>query len=257
MGALTDCPKCGHVRTPEEQGPLWQCPACGIAYHKYQAYIERAKQAVKPPEAGDGAPPVQADGSVWILGISNVVALAVAVVQGWSLFDLMLVYWIQSVAIGASNVFRILALERFSTKNFTINNRPVDPTPKTKRHVALFFMLHYGLFHFVYLVFIINEGPDSLIFDPWYLVCGLVFAVNHFFSYRYNRELDRQGTPNIGTLMFLPYLRIVPMHLTIVFGASRGYPGFGLLIFGGLKTVADVLMHYVEHGRLNRGRAIV
>jgi uncharacterized membrane protein YhaH (DUF805 family) len=28
------CPKCQHKRTPNDPGPEWQCPSCGIAYNK-------------------------------------------------------------------------------------------------------------------------------------------------------------------------------------------------------------------------------
>ena len=31
-----NCPKCGYERQANEQTPEWQCPACGIAYQKYQ-----------------------------------------------------------------------------------------------------------------------------------------------------------------------------------------------------------------------------
>jgi hypothetical protein len=49
--------------------------------------------------------------------------------------------------------------------------------------------------------------------------------------------------------MFTPYVRIVPMHLTILLGATLG-SGKGLLLFGVLKTLADVVMHVIEHRRL-------
>jgi hypothetical protein len=56
--------------------------------------------------------------------------------------------------------------------------------------------------------------------------------------------------------MFLPYARILPMHLTILLGDQ---PGAGdanaVLAFGALKTVADVLMHQVEHRVLRRSSA--
>lgn len=252
MSALTACPKCGHVRESEASVPAWQCPACGIAYHKYQAYLERARKVVTPLRADENAPPAGADGSIWLLAASNIVALVIAVYQGWNLIDLMLVYWAQSVIIGASYFFRILNLDKFSTENFTINNRSVDPTPETKRFTAFFFLLHFGVFHAVYLVFIVAEASADQLLDPGLLICTAVFAVNHLFSYRYNRDMDRKGTPNIGTLMFTPYLRIIPMHLTIVFGATQILSTLGLLFFGGLKTVADIVMHYVEHARLKR-----
>ncbi len=63
--------------------------------------------------------------------------------------------------------------------------------------------------------------------------------------------MDAQGTPNIGTLMFTPYLRVVPMHLTIVFGAVA-LGSTGVLVFGGMKMVADVAMHVAEHRLLTR-----
>lgn len=46
------------------------------------------------------------------------------------------------------------------------------------------------------------------------------------------------------------------MHLTIILGGALGGDGAGvLLVFGALKTAADVLMHYVEHRVLQRGAA--
>ena len=248
------CPKCGHVRAAAEIAPDWQCPACGIAYEKYRAYLAQARNLVRPPRAGDAAPHTTVDGSVWSLVAVNAIALGIAGYLGWSAASLMLVYWAQSVVIGAANVFRILALDRFSTENFTINNRPVDPTPATKRQVAAFFALHYGLFHVVYAVFLATGSGGAALFMPGFWVCTPAFAANHLWSYRYNRDLDRQGTPNIGTLMFTPYLRIVPMHLTIIFGGLFVHTGAGLLLFGALKTAADVAMHVVEHMQIKKIR---
>ena len=250
----TVCPKCNYVRTEADVAPAWQCPACGIAYQKYQAYLGRAKQVVTPPRAGDIAPDWTFDGSIWSLVAANVFALGVAFYEDWSVASLMMLYWSQSVIIGISNVFRILALDRFSTENFTMNDQPVDPTPETKRQVALFFAAHYGIFHGGYLVFLLTDMNGDMMFVPWFWACIAAFAGNHFWSYRYNRDLDRQGTPNIGTLMFTPYLRIIPMHLTIIFGGLMVSTGAGLLLFGVLKTLADVGMHLVEHAQLKKIR---
>lgn len=164
----------------------------------------------------------------------------------------MLVYWMQSIVIGVSNVFRMLALDRFCTENFQINGRSVEATPATKRQVAAFFALHYGFFHAVYFVFLVVEDGAAIL-DGWFALCALLFAANHFYSHRYNVEVDRRGTPNIGTLMFTPYLRIVPMHLTIILGGMFG-GGLGLLLFVTLKTIADAAMHLVEHGELRKQR---
>ncbi|MDH3414522.1 MAG: DUF6498-containing protein [Gammaproteobacteria bacterium] len=98
----------------------------------------------------------------------------------------------------------------------------------------------------------IVEVKDGALLDTDLLIRSAVFAVNHYYSHGYSRDLDRQGTPNIDTLMFTPYLRIGPMHLTIVVGARQLLSTLGLLFFGGLKTVADILMHFLEHSRMKR-----
>lgn len=204
--------------------------------------------AAHPTKAG--LPGIAHDSSVISLVLVNALALVVAVADGWSLIDLMAVYWVQSVIIGISYFYRILGLEQFSTENFRVNNRSVDPTPETKRKTAYFFLFHFGFFHFGYLIFILSDSQQPAGFGL--LICSIAFAINHYFSYRYHKEMDSKGTPNIGTLMFTPYLRVVPMHITIVFGAVA-LNSTGILVFGGLKLVADVLMHLVEH-RLLAGR---
>jgi hypothetical protein len=248
------CPKCGHTRTAAEVAPAWQCPACGIAYDKYRAYLGHAQKLVRPLRVDDAAPHYILDGSVWSLVAANLLALAIASYQGWSMVSLMLVYWTQSVIIGVANVFRMLALERFSTENLKLNEQPVDPTPETKWRLAGFFALHYGFFHFVYLIFLMGFSRGAPLFTPWIWACSAAFALNHLWSYRYNRDHDRQGTPNIGTLMMTPYLRIVPMHLTILCGDVLTHARAGLLLFGALKTAADVGMHVVEHGQIKKVR---
>ena len=242
------CPKCSYVRSATDINPAWQCPACGIAYHKYRQHLQRAAKPFKPL-TGDAAPPIApADTSVWTLLGANLLALFIAYLYDWSLAELMLIYWAQSVIIGMSYVARMRSLDKFSTENFQMNGKSVAPTASTKRQTAIFFTVHYGFFHLGYLVFILAEAPGAL-FDLGFVLCTAAFAFNHMFSYRYHRALDQAGTPNIGTLMFTPYIRIVPMHLTIVLGGSLA-GGDNLLLFGLLKTVADTLMHVVEHKRL-------
>ena len=48
--------------------------------------------------------------------------------------------------------------------------------------------------------------------------------------------------------MFLPYVRIFPMHLMIVAGSQyTGNTTVALVTFLLLKTAADVAMHVIEH----------
>jgi Family of unknown function (DUF6498) len=193
------------------------------------------------------------DRSLHALLASNVLALGVAYASGIGLREMMLVYWIQSVVIGATSFIRILRLDRFDPANFKIDNRQVEETAATKRKVAFFFLLHYGFFHLVYLLFVAVDGGGELGSARGYLLCALVFAVNHGYSLVQNMRSDAQGRPSIGALMFLPYARILPMHLTILFGGLLFSGTFAFVLFGALKTAADAVMHALEHHLMRRG----
>lgn len=190
--------------------------------------------------------------------VVNAAAVALALALDWPVATLLWPYWVQSVVIGWFSRKRILALGRFSTEGFTINDRAVSPTPATKRSTANFFAVHYGFFHLGYLVFLLGQHTGQFRWWDWagLVVLGISFAWNHRLSFQQNVEADRAGTPNIGTLMYLPYARIIPMHITIIAGgALGGDSALSLLVFGALKTGADVLMHHVEHRVLQRPRA--
>jgi hypothetical protein len=198
------CPKCAYVRTAADLNLAGQCPGCRIAYHKY-------------------------DASLFALVASNLLALAIAYASGMGLREMMLVYWIQSVVIGVASFIRILSLERFDPTNFKINHRPAEETRADKRKVAFFFLVHYGFFHLVYLLFVAFDSRGGLGSPGTYILCTLVFAVNHGYSLAHNIRRDAQGRP---------------MHLFggLLFSGTLAY-----VLFGALKTAADAVMHTLEH----------
>lgn len=245
----TTCPKCGHARDADETAPAWQCPACGIAYHKYRAWLARSTAAVARPADTDVLAGWRVDASLGLLVLANVLAIGAGLWQGWTLREMMLLYWVQSIVIGLTNALRILALGEFSTENFQINDVQPPATAGTKVQVAVFFLVHFGIFHAAYLAFLLTDGDWRAVLGPAFVLSAAGFVAHHGFSLAYNIAVDRAGRPNIGALMFTPYLRIIPMHLTIVFGVFLVHDAIGVLVFGVLKTLADGLMHLVEHAR--------
>jgi hypothetical protein len=206
---------------------------------------------------------------------SNALTAAVALLFDWSLLAVLWPFWIQSVVIGVFARRRILKLVEFSTEGLKINERSVEPTPATRTEVANFFALHYGLFHFFYFVFLAGFTATSIsgggvvpvtdggtgevtqvvigVLGPIDLVLflglGYAFWRTHAASHREHVAADLGGRPNIGTLMFMPYLRILPMHLSIILGAVLG-GSTAVLLFLALKTAADAGMHMIEHALL-------
>jgi hypothetical protein len=191
----------------------------------------------------------QSDRSLVPLLLSNLLTIAWALFEEWRIVDVMLVYWVQSVVIGYFNYHRIMDLQKFSTENFTMNDRRPEPTPETRKSVARFFALHYGFFHAGYLGLILSRESGEIGWSSIGIIaCVVAFVFNHRYSYQHNKERDSQRLPNIGTIMFFPYARILPMHLTILMAASLGNESVKtLLMFLLLKTGADVIMHMVEH----------
>ncbi len=198
--------------------------------------------------------------------VSNVLAVVFALIDGWGLGNLMLIYWWQSVLIGFFHFFRIILLKSFCTEGFTSNGTRVPETNKGKFSTAVFFAVHYGFFHLVYVVFLIgfasaDGGEAEPGVDPtdgessrllWFVLSMLGFIFGHAYSFYQNVRADLQNRPNLGTMMFLPYARIIPMHLTIILGSMSGSGMGSLLLFSGLKTGADYVMHIVEHRVLRR-----
>lgn len=177
--------------------------------------------------------------------VSNLLVIILAIVQGWEVATVLWVYWMQSIIIGFFQFLRILSLKKFSTENFKINSQSVSPTNNTKLFTAFFFLFHYGFFHFIYAIFLFNFFTNQPLDFTYLFLGGLIFFLNHFFSYQHNKVIDEQKTQNIGTLMFSPYARIIPMHLIIVFGAILGQSI--LVIFLLLKTLVDLIMHTIKH----------
>ena len=194
---------------------------------------------------------VRADATARSLVLSNLGTLVLALVENWPLKTILFIYCGQNIIIGLFNVIRILGVRRVDTPR----QPDVEVPPVVTYFLAGFFTLHYGLFNFGYFQFI---GRPAVAEWGWiWLSLGLFFA-HHLFSFQQHSRKKNRDT-DLGRLMFFPYLRIVPMHLTIIFG------GFFMLLFRNelaekavlvffllLKTNADLSMHKVEHAGEDR-----
>lgn len=147
-------------------------------------------------------------------------------------------YWCQSVLIGIFNFLDMITLKDVDVSNMTFNNKPAT-AKQAKGCLPFFFLFHYGIFHIVYFVFLLVDFKLSdTNFSYLKLALGgvLLQQIIHFTQSKIKYS---QQPGNIGTMFFIPYLRIVPMHLTILLPKFLGWtPALTFLI---LKTVFDVL----------------
>lgn len=201
------------------------------------------------------------------LVISNLLIAVYALVDNLLVMDVLWVYWIQSVIIGVFNFFRMITLKEFSTEGFKQNDKEMLPTRATKISSSIFFLIHYGIFHLVYAGFLTGfsdfnfSGPKGI--DGTYLLISSgMFVVIYIFEFLKEKESLSGELPNIGTIMFAPYVRIIPMHLVIIFGGFVGMIGtffsvradlVVLALFITLKAGVDVISHSVSLQDLKTG----
>jgi hypothetical protein len=200
------------------------------------------------------------------LVLANLVPLVGVAFFDWDLHSLLVIYWLESAAVGLASVAKILNAEgtddAADLPSFQLNSRPVSSfVGAPNRRVAGFFATHYGTFWIVHGVFVLlfpvifpglePAGPSVV------GVAGVGLAGYHAVSYRANfvgeREYERTGPV---TLMVQPYRRVFVLHLTIVLGAfgvaAIGAPVGALVIMVLVKTALDLRGHWKEHDRYPR-----
>jgi hypothetical protein len=191
--------------------------------------------------------------AIFILA-ANIFSVVEAWNEHWSLLGLLWVYWLQNLIIGFYGTRRILALgasdlDESSLDHF-IRKRQVAGT-----FAGIWLFLQALYFFFIFLNTVPNDAhpppTDEEIF--WTAAGALAFLLAHGFSFRRNLEKDGRGRPPLGTLFMIPLARVLPMHLMMFIGVQMNAEG-GIVIFGILKTIADLLAHWGEHSVLRRQR---
>lgn len=218
-----------------------------------------APATVLPPGAVPNPP---GPASLVMLLLGNLVPLAGVVYWGWSVGDVVLVYWMENLVIGLVNILRLLS------STAPPGDEPAGPAGAfvARLFLAGFFSVHYGMFCFVHGIFIVQFfgaenlrefGFDmpavvfALLSDRVFAVAILGLAVSHLFSYFHNflgRGEGRNADPRM--IMMRPYGRIIVVHIFILAGGMLSQTfGSGVLVmtlFVVLKVIVDGAFHLRE-----------
>jgi hypothetical protein len=212
--------------------------------------------------------------SAWALIAANVLPLLGVLFWGWDTFEIVALYWVENVIIGAINVLKMItcsseraAIESFNSKVASSSKKL--PGHGSKLFLVPFFVVHYGLFCLVHGSFILAFfQPESFVGSPFeafshlaaaisdrhlgWAVVGL--AASHLYSFFRNYVGRGEYRRSIVVLqMFQPYVRVVVLHVAILFGAfvvialGSNIGILAILIIG--KTVLDLTMHLRERER--------
>ena len=192
-----------------------------------------------------------------MLLMANLIPVAGVLLWDWNVASLLHIYWAENVAIGIVNILKILT-----------NRSPRAQLPR-KLFIAAFFALHYGLFCKGHASFVFGDlingsgmvastGGSAIAYlknNPWLF---LSFLISHLFSFFTNYLGKGEAkTINIGQVMFLPYRRIMILHLTIIFGAfaiiALDSPIVLVFILAIAKILGDLFFHRREHSHSGKG----
>lgn len=201
-------------------------------------------------------------GALIALIVANAIPLIGVLFLGWSVWNILVIYWLENGIVGAFNILKMARADGSvpSAATFMINGQPA--TTLTKLALVPFFVMHYGIFWFVHGIFVLTlpaflslglrQGP-GLDLDPGaVLFAAVALAISHGLSYWWNFLRGgeyRRVSP--AQLMFAPYRRLIALHLTIIFGAIAvmftGAPVAAVAILVAVKTVLDIGLHLAEH----------
>lgn len=179
--------------------------------------------------------------SFWMLLGINVALVVYYLHYHTGLKTLLWIYWCQSALIGLFNFLALVTMESVQPGSITINDQPVKSAGQARGCLGGFFALHYGIFHFVYLIFLftITDPNERLDFGLFEASVG-AFFLDQLWNFIQLKRWGRTHATNAGVMFFLPYARILPMHLTILLPKFLGLGA--MAVFLPLKVFADMLM---------------
>ncbi|HEY3222064.1 MAG TPA: DUF6498-containing protein [Gemmatimonadales bacterium] len=196
--------------------------------------------------------------SLVALLLANAVPILGVLFLGWTVFPLVLLYWLENVVVGAFNVAKLVFAQ------------PHQPAYWMGKFFLIpFFLVHFGGFTYVHGVLVVAFfGPkgtqpfDLLSAVPaairanqlgWGLM-SLVISHGLSFYWNYLRSGEYQRA-SLNALMAQPYGRVMVLHMTVLLGGwvvmLLGSPVGALLVLVALKTAADWRAHRAERQKFS------
>jgi hypothetical protein len=198
--------------------------------------------------------------SVIAIILTNLIPIYGVLFMGWQVFPVMLLFWIENVIIGVSNVFKMFFASPANVGQWV-----------AKFFMIPFFCFHYGLFTLVHglFIFVLFGGFMEGVFwltkvdDVFGIIANqqigwaiLALILSHTLSFVTNYiGKGEYKKSTVSELMSQPYGRVVILHITIIFSGflvmELGSPVVGLVLLIILKTFVDIKAHLKQHGNVD------
>ena len=186
------------------------------------------------------------------LVLANALISLGPLVLGWNLAALLMLYWLELVFVGFINIVKMTRATRLGELG------------KSRSYQVIFFIAHYATFCVLYgaALQLIFAGPDAVLEGNRIALAVVAAALlaSHGFSFRLN-YVNGHEFAKVSSLeqMFVPYQRVLPVHIAIVVGATvvraLDQPALALAGLAIVKLGADLLMHLRHHNALTEAQA--
>ncbi len=171
----------------------------------------------------------------------NAIPLAGVLWLGWSVFEVLLVYWFENLAIGIFHAVRLAVCTRTNGV-------------KGGAGTTAFFCLHYGIFTLVHGVFVfIYFGvlSDGILASKGGLTLPVLFLFGWQAAWLALDTFATQGFKgrDPASMMFEPYPRVFALHVAVLLGGfligQMGAPVWALAALVVVKTLCDAFFALV------------
>ncbi len=177
----------------------------------------------------------------------NLLPLAGVLFFGWSVYEVVLLFWAENLVLGLYAIARMVTLYRRNGDGRVLLLIP-------------FFCFHFGVFTLVHGLFVMAMfRPEDHVagatgMSLW--VPFLALLISHGASYTMNFLGKQEYRGMKGEeVMVAPYKRVAILHVTILAGgflvSALGQPAYALVLLVVLKIGIDVVTHVGEHRQRN------
>jgi hypothetical protein len=163
-----------------------------------------------------------------------------------SIHAIILFFWIQNVLIGLFHFLDMLTVQHTREGSFPIGNSGKN----AKGCSALFFLVHYSAFQVGYLIFVVMHIDMKQVNWHYVYISFWLLLAGMFMQFIINKRREEGIEMNITSMIFLPYLRIIPMHLMIFVPALLHLSSY--LVFLLLKAGCDAGMYIISNRMINK-----
>ena len=182
------------------------------------------------------------DPSFWSLILMNVFIIKYYNDHPGGFKTYLWIFWLQSVTIGLFNFLNILTIGKGETGKITFNRG--GGKQSSTGCVSFFFLFHYEFFHLVYAIFLLSSFNDLGKLDySLFKYAALAIFANQLIWFVQSKFRQKEHPVNVISLFFLPYLRIIPMHLVLIIPAFIHVSS--ITLFLALKMFMDIAMQLV------------